>query len=67
MKISEQQLLMLFEVAKESCKMVSGMGGYSHETLLQLVNNILNQQNRTLVDVGNLEQLEVLTETKIPK
>lgn len=47
MKISEKQLLMLVDIAKDTCRMGMSVGGYSPRTRVQLINDILNQQNNT--------------------
>jgi len=47
MKISEKQLLMLVDIAKDTCRMGVIMGGYSPQIRIQLINDILNQQDNT--------------------
>ena len=51
MKINEKQLVIMFDVLKESQRIIGGMAGYSQETLNQLVNAIINQQSDELFDV----------------
>ena len=50
MKLSEKQALILFDIAKESVKFGS-FAGYSRATLTHLVDDIINQQCTTLVDL----------------
>lgn len=54
MKISEKQLLMLFDIAKDTLRFAGPIGGYDPQTRLQLVNDIMNQQcnNPKEVDEG---------------
>ena len=47
MKISEKQLLMLVDIAKDTCRMGMVVGGYSPQIRVQLINDILNQQDIT--------------------
>jgi len=47
MKISEKQLLMLVDIAKDTCRMGMVVGGYSPQIRVQLINDILNQQDTT--------------------
>ena len=51
MKISEKQLLMLVDIAKDTCRMGMPVGGYSPQTRVQLINDIINQQNNTPTQV----------------
>lgn len=50
MKVSERQLLMLLDIAKDSIRIVDYMGGYSVEQRMKLVNEMINQQNAKLVE-----------------
>lgn len=45
MKISEKQLLMLVDIAKDTCQMGIKVGGYDPITRIQLINDIINQQS----------------------
>jgi len=45
MKISEKQLLMLLDIAKDTCSVADLIGGYDPQTRVQLVNDIINQQS----------------------
>lgn len=51
MKVSEKQLLMLVDIAKDTCRVGTSIGGYSPQTRIQLINDILNQQNNRLRQV----------------
>jgi len=53
MKISEKQLLMMFDILKDSLKIKGVFGGYDPQTRLQLVNDIMNQQSNTLKETNN--------------
>lgn len=51
MKISEKQLLMLLDIAKDTCKIDDFLGGYDPQTRIELVNTIINQQSDDLKEV----------------
>jgi hypothetical protein len=51
MKVSEKQLLMLVDIAKDTCRMGVVVGGYSPQIRVQLINDILNQQDITPIQV----------------
>lgn len=51
MKISEKQLLVMFDILKHSTRFVGYFGGYDVETRNNLLNDIINQQSNDLVDV----------------
>lgn len=51
MKITEKQLLMLIDIAKESTLSVGSRGGYRQEDRIRLVNDIINQQSDEIIDV----------------
>jgi hypothetical protein len=55
MKVSEKQLLMLTDIAKESLRMAGLFGGYDLPIRMQLVNDIINQQSNTLMEVDSDE------------
>lgn len=48
MKISEKQLLLLVDIAKESLRIGGVFGGYDLPIRQQLVNDVLNQQSNEL-------------------
>ena len=54
MKISEKQLMMLLDIAKESLAIVNPMP-YDQETRSKLVDQILNQQDDRLKDISKLK------------
>lgn len=45
MKLSEQQALILFDIAKYACQIQGGIAGYTHETIEALINAIIAQQS----------------------
>jgi hypothetical protein len=51
MKVSEKQLLMLLDIAKDSLRIAGFFGGYDPQTRLQLVNDLINQQSNKLKEV----------------
>lgn len=51
MKISEKQLMIMFDVLKDSLRIAGPFGGYDPQTRLQLVHDIINQQSDTLKEV----------------
>ncbi len=51
MKISEKQLLMLMDIAKDTLRLAGPFGGYDPQTRLQLVNDLINQQSNDLREV----------------
>ena len=51
MKVSEKQLLMLVDIAKDSLRIAGNFGGYHPQIRLQLVNDIINQQSNELKEV----------------
>lgn len=51
MKITEKQLLVMYEVFRDACRARVGMGGFSPETLEGILNQILNQQSDVIIDV----------------
>lgn len=56
MKISSKQALVLFEIAKWSTRIHGGAAGYSSESIVKLVNDIMNQQDDTIMDLSSIEQ-----------
>ena len=54
MKISEKQLLMLMDIAKDSLRIAGVFGGYEPQTRLQLVNDLINQQSNELREVEDI-------------
>jgi hypothetical protein len=53
MKISEKQLLMLMDIAKDTLKIANVMGGYDLQTRLQLINDLINQQSNDLKEIDH--------------
>jgi len=51
MKVSEKQLMMLLDIARDTCQLVAVVGGYTPQTRIQLVNDIINQQSDQLKEV----------------
>ena len=51
MKVSEKQLLMLMDIAKDTLKISNILGGYDPQTRLQLVNDLINQQSNELKEI----------------
>ena len=47
MILTEQQTLVLFDIAKEAMKQKGGFAGYTNDTIMKLVNNIISQQDNT--------------------
>ena len=48
MKVSEKQLLMLMDIARDTLRISNVMGGYDLQTRLQLINDLINQQSNDL-------------------
>jgi len=65
MKISERQLLFLLDVAKNTLSIVNNIGGYDRQARLNQVNTIINQQDDTVKDVGELEDITLLANLDI--
>ena len=61
MKISEKQLLMLMDIAKDSLRIAGVFGGYEPQTRLQLVNDLINQQSNDLTEVDDTPTKESVT------
>lgn len=55
MKISEKQLLMLMDIAKDTLKIANVLGGYDLQTRLQLVNDLINQQSNDLKEIDEIK------------
>ena len=53
MKITEKQLIILFDIAKESQCINNGFAGYTQATIKMIVNQIINQQSDELIDVSD--------------
>jgi len=49
MKVSQKQILMLYQIVLESCAIVNSLG-FSQEDRQNLVNEILNQQDKEIKD-----------------
>jgi len=58
--LTEQQTLVLFDIAKEAMKQKGGFAGYSNETIMKLVNNIIFQQDNTQL----INFKDIIKETK---
>jgi len=63
MKVSEKQLLMLVDIAKDSLRIAGNFGGYHPQIRLQLVNDIINQQSNELKEVDNVDSGSVPKKT----
>ncbi len=51
MKLTNQQALVLFDIAKTAMNHKSGFAGYSNEEIMKLLNKIISQQdNNELID-----------------
>lgn len=50
MKVSEQQLLKLWCIAKDAANICGGMGGLNQDAILRLLNEILSQQDDAPVE-----------------
>jgi hypothetical protein len=51
MRLTEKQAIILFDIAKYSLSFVGGCAGYSHDTISQIVDQILNQQSDEPVEL----------------
>ncbi len=51
MKVSEKQLLMLLDIAKDSLRIRGAFGGYEPQVRLELVNDLINQQSNELKEI----------------
>jgi hypothetical protein len=51
MKVSEKQLLMLLDIAKDSLRIRGIFGGYEPQVRLELVNDLINQQSNSLREI----------------
>jgi len=58
MKISDKQVLILFEIAKDSLKLFSAddLFTFDNKTRKALVNQIVNHQDDTIIDLGKKEK-----------
>lgn len=56
--ITEQQFLILFDIAKKAMNQTGGFAGYSNETIMQLINDIIAQQDNKKVLPFLLEEKE---------
>jgi len=52
MRISNRQIIALMAVLKDSLCIVNGMGGYNQEQLVALYNELINQQDGTVKELG---------------
>ena len=51
MKLSNKQAMMLLDIAQESLTMLCRFGGYDLIIRQQLVNDLINQQSNTLIEI----------------
>lgn len=51
MRLTEKQAIILFDIAKYSIRVSGGFGGYTNETIRQVVDQILNQQSDDPVEL----------------
>lgn len=60
MKLTNQQSLVLFDIAKSAMNYSErGFGGYSKETIMNLINNIISQQdNKELYEGIDIEDVK---------
>jgi len=58
--ITNQQFLVLFDIAKSAMNTNGGFAGYSNEELMKLVNQIISQQDNTQL----INFKDVIKETK---
>ena len=56
MKVSEKQLLMLLDIAKDSLRIRGSFGGYEPQVRLELVNDLINQQSNDLKELDESNQ-----------
>ena len=56
MKVSEKQLLMLLDIAKDSLRIKGFFGGYEPQDRLELVNDLINQQINDLKELDESNQ-----------
>ena len=52
MRISNRQIIALMAVLKDSLCIVNGMVGYNQEQLVSLYNELINQQDGTVRELG---------------
>ena len=50
MKLTEQQSLVLFDIAKTAMNVKGGFAGYSNEDIMRLINDIISQQNNSKIN-----------------
>ena len=50
MKISQEQLMVLWEVFSDTSSMANRLGGFDEKTRNRLLNEIINQQSEELQD-----------------
>ena len=59
MKVSEKQLIMLTDIAKQSLQIAGLFGGYDLPIRIQLVNDLINQQSNKLKEVDTDELTKI--------
>lgn len=65
MKISERQLLFLFDVVKNTLAIKNPVGGYTYQQRLNMINEIMSQQDNAPQKVGELEDTTLLDNLKV--
>lgn len=55
MKLSAKQAIVMFEILKSSLQEKGHVAGYDRATRLNLFNQILNQQDTKLIDLGEVK------------
>jgi uncharacterized protein YycO len=45
MKLTEQQAIVLFDIAKAAMNVQNGFAGYSNQEIMKLLNDIISQQD----------------------
>lgn len=58
MIITEKQLLIMYDVLKQACKIEPGIAGYKKELLVALLNAIVYQQNDEPINISDRDDLE---------
>ena len=62
MRVSENQIWWLLEIAKDTLSIAGTFGGISSDDRLKLVNDIIGQQDRRIVEIGSLDPKEEVPE-----
>ncbi len=56
MRLSDRQALILFEIAKDTTNIAGNIGGFGMEVRLKIVNDIIQQQDNTIVEVSSTDE-----------